>query len=109
MAVRLQRIYGPYLANPKGRDGSFGLTQYAFRPDTGYGDSDLFAGTEGGRMLLLLCERADPELASPNCLAIGRTVAKNLTFSYRFKRAYLARWQEVSAGVDGLIAKFRKS
>jgi hypothetical protein len=105
-AERLQRIYGPYLAGPEGRDGGFGLTQYAFRPDTGYGDSDLFAGTEGGRMLLLLCERADPELASPSCLATGRTVAANVSFSWRFKRAYLARWQEIAAGVDRLLAGF---
>lgn len=105
-AERLRRIYGPYLADPSGRDGGFGLTQYAFRPDTGYSDSDLFVGTEGGRMLLLLCERADPELASPSCLVTGRTVAANVSFSWRFKRAYLARWQEIAAGVDRLLARF---
>ena len=42
-------------------------------------------------------------------MAVDRPLAKNLSFSYRFKRAYLARWQEVSAGVDVLIARFRKS
>jgi hypothetical protein len=105
-AERLQRVYGPYLADSKGRDGGFGLTQYAFRPDSGYGNSDLFAGTEGGRLLLFLCERADPQLASPNCLATGQTVGANVSFSWRFKRAYLARWQETSAGVDRLLARF---
>lgn len=104
-AERLRRIYGPYLAGDKGREGGFGLTQYAFRPDSGYGDSDLFAGTEGGRLLLFLCERADPQLASPNCLVTGQTVAPNVGFSWRFKRAYLARWQEIAAGVDRLLAR----
>jgi hypothetical protein len=105
-AERLRRIYGPYLAGDKGRDGGFGLTQYAFRPDSGYGNSDLFAGTQGGKLLLFLCERADPQLASPNCLVTGRTVAANVNFSWRFKRAYLARWREIAAGVDRLLARF---
>ena len=51
---------------------------------------------------------AAAELPSPNCLAIDRPLAEDLSFSYRFKRAYLARWRELSAGVDVLIAKFRK-
>ena len=105
-AARLQRIYGPYLADTRGKDGGFGLTQYAFRPDSGYGRSDLFAGVENGRTLLFLCERADPELASPNCLVTGHILAPNVSFSWRFKRAYLARWQELTAGVDGLLARF---
>jgi hypothetical protein len=103
---RLQRIYGPYLDGLKGGDGGFGLTQYAFRPDSGYSRSDLFAGMEGGRMLLFLCERADAELASPSCLVTGQKVAGNVGFSWRFKRAYLARWQEIAGGVDHLLARF---
>lgn len=104
---RLQRIYGPYLASTVGKPGGYGLTQYAFRPDSGYGRSDLFAGEEGGRTLLFLCERADPELASPNCLVTGQTMAANAGFSWRFKRAYLARWQEIAGGVDHLLVRFR--
>lgn len=105
-AQRLQRIYQPYIADPAGKPGDFGLTQYAFRPDSGYGRSDLFAGAEGGRMLLFICERADPELASPNCLVTGHIVAPNVGFSWRFKRAYLARWQEIAGSVDKLLARF---
>lgn len=105
-AERLQRIYGPYLADTKGKDGGFGLTQYAFQPDSGYSRSELFAGQEGGRTLLFLCERADPELASPSCLVTGQRLAANVGFSWRFKRAYLARWQEIAGGVDRLLARF---
>ena len=105
-AERLQRVYGPYLGDANGKPGGFGLTQYAFRPDSPFGRFDLFAGAEGGRMLLFVCERADVELASPGCLVTGQTVAPNVGFSWRFKRAYLARWQEIAGGVARLMARF---
>ncbi len=105
-AERLNRVYGPYLVDATGRDGDFGLTQYRFRPDSGYGGSDLFAGSEGGRLLLFLCERADAELASPNCLVTGQAVDANVSFSWRFKRAYLARWREIAGGMDRLLLRF---
>ena len=107
--TRLERIYMPYIVDPKGALGPFGLTQYSFARDSGYERNDLFAGRSGRELVLLLCERISPDLPSPNCLAIDRPLAKNLSFSYRFKRAYLARWQEISAGADVLIARFRKS
>jgi hypothetical protein len=107
--ARLDRIYKPYIRDPKGSAGPFGLTQYGFASNTGYERDDLFAGQNDKGLVLLLCERASAELPSPNCLAIDQPLARNLSFSYRFKRAYLARWREMAAGVDGLIMKFRKS
>ena len=107
--ARLQRIYMPYIENRKGAAGPFGLTQYGFAKDSGYERNDLFAGHGDKGLVLLLCERVAADLPSPNCLAVDKPLARNLSFSYRFKRAYLARWQEVSAGTDALIAKFRKS
>jgi hypothetical protein len=107
-AERLARIYRPYLTAPEGKPGDFGLTQYSFRPDSGYGRQDLFAGKADGELLLFLCERADPNLPSPNCLATGRPMARNLSFSYRFKRAYLARWREIAGGVNTLLARWEK-
>jgi hypothetical protein len=104
--ARLDRIYMPYIRDPKGSTGPFGLTQYGFASNTGYERDDLFVGQNDKGLVLLLCERASAELPSPNCLAIDRPLAKNLSFSYRFKRAYLARWREMSAGVNSLIARF---
>lgn len=104
---RMERIYRPYLQDIAGKPGSFGLTQYVFRPDSGYGRQDLFAGTAGGQLVLLLCEREAPDLISPTCFAADRPVAPNLSFSYRFKRAYLGRWQEVVAGADRLVERLR--
>ena len=103
---RLLRIYGPYLTNREGAAGPFGLTQYGFRPNSGYEQSDLFAGMSANGLMLLLCERAGNDLPSPNCLAIDQPMAQNLTFSYRFKRAYLARWREMTGGVHQLMRKF---
>ena len=107
-AARLARIYMPYISNPAGAAGPFALTQYGFRKDSGYKQNDLFAGNGAGGLVLLLCERASPDLPSPNCLAIDRPLARQLSFSYRFKRAYLAHWREMSAGVNGLIKRFEK-
>jgi hypothetical protein len=104
---RLERIYRPSLANAVGEQGPFGLTQYSFVPDSGYGDDDLFAGENKNGLMLLLCERPSPQFPSPNCLAIDRRLTPEISYSYRFKRAYLGRWQEIATGVAALIAKFQ--
>jgi len=104
-ASRLARIYMPYILNLKGEPGPFGLTRYFFRADSGYGSDDLFTGADNP-MLLLLCERPAQDLPSPNCLAIDRPIARNINLSYRFKRAQLARWQQINDGVGKLVAQF---
>jgi hypothetical protein len=107
-AARLNRIYRPHVADPKGESGPFGLTRYGFSGGSGYQDYELFTGETAKGLELLLCERASGQFPSPNCLAIDRPLARNVSFSYRFKRAYLARWREISAGVEKLIVKFRE-
>jgi hypothetical protein len=104
--TRLARIYMPYIAEPKGEPASFGLTRYVFRVDSGYGRSDLFVA--GGDGPLLLCERPAQDLPSPNCLAIDRPIAQGVNLSYRFKRAQLAHWREIGAGINRLVSAFRR-
>lgn len=106
--ARLERVYKPYAIDSKGEPGAFGLTQYAFRPNTGYERNDLFVGQGAAGPVLLLCERSAGDLSSPNCLATDQPLDSNLSFSYRFKRAYLARWREIDSGVSGLIRKFER-
>lgn len=106
---RLNRIYRPHLAEDRGEQGPFGLTRYDFVPESGYDDADLFTGENEKGLMLFLCERPSAEFPSPNCLAIDRPLAPDLSYSYRFKRAYLGRWREVAQGVDRLIARFRQS
>ena len=106
---RLERIYLPYVTNEKGAGGPFELTQYGFRADSGYARNELFVGHAASGPVLLLCEKEAPDLPSPNCSAVERTIANGLTLSYRFKRAYLARWREITAGADALVGKFKKA
>ncbi len=102
--ARLNRIYMPYIDGQTA--GPFGLTQYRFRADSGYEQNDLFAGQGDDGLLLLLCERAGNEIPSPSCVAVDRPLAKNLSVSWRFKRAYLARWREMAGGAQALIGRF---
>jgi len=107
--ARLDRIYRPRMTDPKGEKDGFGLTRYDFAGGSGYQDYELFAGETAKDLELLLCQRGSSQFPSPNCLAIDRPLAPNVSFSYRFKRAYLARWREISTGAEKLIAKFRTS
>lgn len=104
---RLSRIYMAYVVDTSGKPGPYGLTQYAFRSDSGYRNEDLFVAQSPSGPTVLRCERLSPTVPSPSCLRdfpIGHRVA----LSYRFKRAHLAKWQDIGAGVDKLIASFRK-
>jgi hypothetical protein len=105
-SARLTRIYQPYIVNPEGAPGPFGLTQYGFAANSGYEREDLFAGRDNGKLLLFLCEQPAPDLPSPNCLATDQPLGKSVSLSWRFKRAYLARWRELSGGVAALMARF---
>jgi hypothetical protein len=108
-ATRLARIYQPYLTTQDGVEGPFALRQYGFAANSGYEKNDLFAGKGAKGPILLLCEQPGPDLPSPNCQATDRPLADGVSYSFRFKRAYLSRWRELSDGVDALIARFRKN
>jgi hypothetical protein len=102
---RLNRIYLPHVR--AGEPAPFGLTRYAFVENSGYEGNELFAGESASGLVLFLCEQASADFVSPNCLAIDRPLGPDLSYSYRFKRAYLGRWREMAAGMESLIAKFR--
>jgi hypothetical protein len=108
-AARLARIYRPSLAALEGVTGPFGLRRYGFADNSGYERTDLFVGGSGRGLLLLLCEQPAVGLPSPNCQATDRPLANGVSYSFRFKRAWLARWRELSGGVDALIARFEKA
>jgi len=109
-ASRFTRIYRPYMVDPQGTPGPFGLTRYEFRADSGYGRNDLFVGPDANHgTLLLLCERPAQDLPSPNCLAIDRPIAPNVNLAYRFKRSQLAQWRLIDNGVSRLVSSFLDS
>ena len=103
---RLKRLYMPYITNPTGEKGPFGLVHYNFRAGSGYARDELYAGNDGA--LLFLCEQSAQDLPSPNCLAIDQPIAPGVTLSYRFKRAQLSSWRTIDDGANRLIAKFRR-
>lgn len=106
-AERLKRIYLNYVTDPAGKSGPFGLTQYAFRDDSGYRGEDLLVGQRHGALVVMRCWRYSQNAPSPGCLRDQR-LAPNVAMTYRFKRANLGQWREIAAGVDSLIAGFKK-
>jgi hypothetical protein len=102
---RLKRIYLGYVADPQGKRGPFGLTQFSFRDDSGYRREDLFVGEVRNRPIVMRCVRYSPEVPSPSCLRDVR-LSSTVVLSYRFKRAHLASWNEIADGVGGLIRSF---
>jgi hypothetical protein len=106
-ADRFSRIYLAYVANKKGTAGPFGLTQYAFRDDTGYRNEDLFVGQTSTGPQLLRCVRFSPRVPNPSCLR-DTPIAHNVALSYRFKRAYLGQWREIGQAIGQLVARFKE-
>lgn len=108
-ADRMARIYRPFLADSVGVPGSFGLTRYTFQAGSGYARNELFTGQSGRDLVLFLCEKPMPDLASPNCIATDRPFAPGVSVSYRFKRAYLSRWPTITNNINILLVKFKAS
>lgn len=106
-ADRLSRIYLKYVTDPKGQAGPFGLTQYAFRDDTGYRSEDLFVGLTPNGPQLLRCARFTPQVPSPSCFR-DTPIAHNVALSYRFKRARLAHWREIGDAIANLVVAFKR-
>jgi len=102
---KFQRIYVNYLASPQGMAGPFGLTQYAFRDDSGYRGQDLFIGEGDHGPMAFICARFSMQVQSPNCWRDMR-LGKGASLTYRFKRANLGHWREIAAGVDTLMHSF---
>jgi hypothetical protein len=105
-AAWLERIYLPYVANPKGAPGPFGLAQFVFREDSGYRQEDLFVGDRDHSPVVLQCVRFSQHLPSPSChreMPIGHGVA----LSYRFKRSHLAQWREIADSTEHLVKSFK--
>ena len=102
---RLKRIYLNYVADPEGKPGPFDLTEFMFRDDSGYRGEDLFVGDVRGHPVVMRCVRFSPEVPSPSCLRDVR-LSGGVALSYRFKRAQLANWRDIAAGVSGLVRSF---
>jgi len=102
---RLKRIYMGYVTNPMGMTGPYGLIQYQFRGDAGYRGEDLFVGETAHGPAVFRCVQFSAEVPSPSCLR-ETPLTQGIAFSYRFKRAQLAKWREISTGAEALVRSF---
>lgn len=103
-ADKLARVYMDYVVDRQGSPGPYGLTQYAFRPDSGYHSQDLFVGPGP---VVLRCDRQNDAVPSPSCLR-EVLLAPGVSLAIRFKRAHLESWPAIVAKSDALIASFTK-
>lgn len=106
-AQRMQRIYDAYFSDPKGKAGPFGLTQYAFRNDSGYRTEDLFVGQTSSGLMVLHCTKFSTDVPSPNCWR-DMQLGKGVSVSYRFKRSKLSHWHAIADGVVALMNTFKQ-
>ncbi len=104
---RLERVYLAQVVAPAGAPGPFGLRQYAFRPETGYHDEELFMGQTDAGPMALRCTRPSALAPSPNCLR-EILLGPGVMLAYRFKRAHLEEWQAIDADVRKLFAAFAR-
>lgn len=106
-ADKLKRVYFDYVTDKSGAAGPHGLRQYTFRTDTGYHAEDLYVGDTERGPVVLRCVRPSHDVPSPGCLRETQ-LARGVSLTYRFKRAHLAEWREITANVEKLIASFEK-
>lgn len=104
---KFERGIKPAAQNPEGEPGPFGLTQFKFGPGTGYENTEWFTTRlDDGSELVMRCDAsANPDFGS-SCMRVTR-LPDNVGLTYKFKRAHLAQWKQIEAGVMGVVESFR--
>ena len=103
LAERVQTIYPRYLV-PEPVAGPDGLTLRPFRDGTPYQGEDLVFEQAAPDRFLARCSRKGVT-NSGSCLLERRVGNTDITF--RFPRDWLGDWQNVAAGIDTLMARWR--
>lgn len=105
---KFERGIKPRADNEEGEAGPFGLTQFKFSPGTGYENTEWFtAMLEDGSELVMRCDASPNTDFGSSCMRVTR-LPDNVGLTYKFKRAHLAQWRQIEAGVMGLVASFGK-
>jgi len=105
---KFERGIRPRADNPDGQLGPFGLTTYKFSPGTGYENTDFFsAQLADGSQYVVRCDASANPAFGTSCMRVLR-LPDNVGLTYKFRRAHLAQWKEIDAGVLGLIQSFRR-
>jgi hypothetical protein len=103
LAERVRTIYPRYLSKTQ-VSGPEGLVVHPFRADTPYEGEDLVYDKAQPERFLARCSRQGVANAG-TCLLERRAGAADITF--RFPREWLADWQNVAAGIDKLMTRWR--
>ncbi|HWK96117.1 MAG TPA: hypothetical protein VNR39_11905 [Pseudolabrys sp.] len=101
LAERVKNIYPRYLSKTQA-SGPDGLVVHPFRAETPYEGEDLVY--DPTQQFLTRCSRQGVANAG-TCLLEKRAGAADITF--RFPREWLSDWQNVAAGIDKLMARWR--
>ncbi|MBY0423437.1 MAG: hypothetical protein K2Q06_14110 [Parvularculaceae bacterium] len=118
-AQRIEKLYMPQVADPRGVRTPFQMVKYTFRkeradvsvPSNGYALTDLYLGRAvDNSVIAIMCFNDQEEFRSPECWR-EYELSPSVTVTYRFKRPYLSEWQaidaKVRAWVEGLKVKPR--
>lgn len=99
----LARIYSYYIA------GKPVLTpqrmyRYQFRPDTPYGDLELYAARLGNQAIYIRCSKRASSLGPVLCES-QIDLSPQVSVRYRFPRAQLGEWKDIRATVVGFTGQ----
>ena len=104
---KFERGIKPLAENPEGEPGPFGLTQYKFGPGSGYENTEWYTATlEDGSQLVMRSDPSQNPSFGSSCMRVTR-LKDNVGLTYKFKRAHLADWKRIDAGIMALINRFR--
>lgn len=103
MANRVRDIYPRYLSKSQA-EGPEGLVVHPFRAQTPYEGEELVYDKARPDHFMARCSRQGVA-NSGTCLLEKRAGAADVTF--RFPREWLADWQNVAAGIDKLMTRWR--
>lgn len=97
---RFAPIYKVYV-DGGGRDAS-GLTNYRFKPDSPYADSELFVDETGVPPTVIRCDLKPSVLGPVLCERIRR-LGERLFLRVRFDRARLDEWRAIDEAVAAIV------
>jgi hypothetical protein len=99
---RFESIYKVYFSDSS-RDPT-GLTNYRFKPDAPYADSELFVDERVLPQAVIRCDLKPSVLGPVLCERIAR-LGEKLVLRVRFARTRLGEWQAIYETASGVVAE----
>jgi hypothetical protein len=104
---KFERGIRPRSDTPEGIPGPHGLTTFKFGPGTGYENTEWLTATlADGSQFVMRCDAAATGNFGSSCMRVTR-MKDGVGLTYKYKRAYLAQWQDIDAKIMAKIDSFR--